>query len=900
MQFVLVPDAQAGFSVRKQLASETLTNVSVGTFSALIDLVKEAWLLPSTDLNNDDKFQQAFNDALPKVADAFWQQSYQIDDINTATVIEQNLRYILEALPLGEDLRAITDSESRITQYYNDFVTLFDVMDKTRPSQQEVASKWFELHQQAPLFNIEVISLIDISLFTPWQQQVLSTLQSLEKPQSAENKALRTKLEAMLNEKKQSSMNTLAKRLFTDNVSDELSLESSLAITRCRDSYQETEFVVAKIQKMIFDDHIDANSIAVMLPNNEHWQQLVPKMLNQAGIATSNFLASNSQYQWDFQLIKECLTLYVNILSDQVIAPMQYAAIVTNPLMPWSQSKGQQLAEKIFAGKLESLLEQEGCSQVISLLLTPTSIAVSDWLNQLIELLQFPRDVRVISKSRLQTLIAQQQLELVGQNKEDVVNLGFVINRFNPSNVSIDNDQPKYQKNSLLLLSENDVLYHQVEQLFVIGFNQDNYEFNTTLSSLFNAENWQELSKQSGLNLTHYLVKQDLKQAGFKQSLANVSDKLIITLSSLDLEGRTVNVSETLTDIAVCVQAQGKVEPEALISNVDTEILSALNQLSTGEELKFNLPKQLNLGQDLLASNLDSEGNHRPESPSSLSQMMVSPFAWWLNRNYLTLKDWPVEELTIMLKGTLAHKVFELFFKGKYQDVNGVFGQLFERAISEDAPFLATPRWRLERSQLKAEIHQSLVPFVQWCQVEQWQCIATEENLSGELFGLRVRGEADAIFSTPEQTLILDYKTSKSTGRIKPLESGYEVQTKIYRELYSQMDGIEQTKINSGYLTLKDSTLLCHQAINTIGCDDSLLNIAELNQYGNAQSANSEALIADRINQLHQGVIELNSVLDQSDWDKRGHKLEYAFEQYPLVKLFLCAAAEVEEGESNE
>lgn len=900
MQFILVPDAQAGFTVREFLARENVVNVIVGTFTALIDLMQEAWLLPNDE--QEEAFQQNLIEALPKVTGAFWLNSFQVDDVNTATVIERNLAYMLEALPLATQFQPISSNDSRIVRYFNDFVKLHELMGQARPLPQSVATKWFEQYQTPSLFNIDVISLIDTSLLSPWQQQVLNALNETRTQYSSEHEYLKEKL-ANLDHVRDSNnvLQTFAKQLFTDNSENELDIHDQLFITRCRDSLQEVELVVTKIQQLIATKKVDADSIAVLMPNDQYWQNLLAKMLSDAGIATSNHLAQQTKYQWDIQLIKDCLTLYANSLNNQTIAPMQYAAILTSPLMPWSQGLGQYFAETVFSGNIDLLIEKEECGSLVNLLIKPTEQPVFEWIQVIIEMLAFPKDGRITSKANLIENIANLKLEEIKGPKENSDALSRVINRLKPTQFQLASELPRYQLNSILLLTEDEVLMKPVTYLFMVGFNQGNYEFNTRVNSIYNADNWLTLAELSQLNLNHHQTSKTRKQLAFKQTLAHVTQQLMITLSSFDLSGETVNVSETLADIAFCVQAPGKVKPETLIKQLDSSFLNELNQIKhTKSAQAIAVPKQINLDKDLLASNVDKDGNVRPESPSSLSQIMLSPLAWWLNRNHLTIKTWPLEELTIMLKGTLAHKVFELFFKNNYQDVDTVFEQLFIQAIQEDASFLEAPRWRLERSQLSTEIYQALVPFVQWCTTENWHNIATEEKLSGTLFGLAVRGEADAIFETPEHTLILDYKTSKSDGRIKPLESGYELQTKVYRELYSQVKQQSIDTINSGYLTLKDSTLLCNQPIITKAAGASTIKIADISQYGTAQSEDAEILIQQRIEQLQQGIIQFNTNEDEKEWDQRGHKLQYVFEQYPLVKLFLYQTQSNEEGAADE
>ena len=293
--------------------------------------------------------------------------------------------------------------------------------------------------------------------------------------------------------------------------------------------------------------------------------------------------------------------------------------------------------------------------------------------------------------------------------------------------------------------------------------------------------------------------------------------------------------------------------------------------------------------------NKDKEGKSRAESPSSLEKMMISPLAWLLGRQGLEPKGWDVQSLGVALKGTIAHKVFELHFDSEsdctYGQGTSDYEVLYQTALEEDAAFLLQPQWRLERTQLKHEIKEALSPFLDWCETEGWTIHSTEQRLAGELWSLPLKGFVDVVLENEQKTLILDYKKSKSKDRITRLNSGYDLQTLIYRELFNQQEGGNPVSIHSGYYTLNDQTLVLD-----VFASSSVKGItkAQLAVDLDGQSEKAVIKIKERIKQLREGEVLLNQEDDIDFWKEFGIKAEYSIDGNPLVGHFMKPVEEQE------
>ncbi len=129
------------------------------------------------------------------------------------------------------------------------------------------------------------------------------------------------------------------------------------------------------------------------------------------------------------------------------------------------------------------------------------------------------------------------------------------------------------------------------------------------------------------------------------------------------------------------------------------------------------------------------------------------------------------------------------------------------------------------------------------------------------------------------QTLIVDYKSSKHGSRLKRLEKGYELQTLIYRELFQQ--GTKDGEVMSGYYTLNDTTLLTDKPLKP----SDQLNVLQPEPNLTAQSAEAVELVQERLRDLNSGTIKLNERTDEKFWKDRGITA-YALTDNPVVSRF--------------
>ena len=305
---------------------------------------------------------------------------------------------------------------------------------------------------------------------------------------------------------------------------------------------------------------------------------------------------------------------------------------------------------------------------------------------------------------------------------------------------------------------------------------------------------------------------------------------------------------------------------------------------------------------------LDGSGKPRPLSASGFDTLMVSPLAWFLQREDIVPLRWAPEELDPMTKGTLAHEVFEnLFRAGTPLPAAGMIksaaGKLLNEAILRLAPFLTGTEWYVERRNLLNDVETAAL---RWREL-LFRCgasiLGVETSLTGEFEGMPIRGRTDLILSLPSGGIfVVDYKKSTSRSRRKCMEEGYDLQASLYRRMLrfgKVADGgvealsralKEGGEIGVLYYMMDDQRALT----DTSGwIPRSVSGVQEL---GSEISRNGEVLVRERIRALRSGIIPLNRENDAETFEKIGVKT-YALEDSPLVMRFAHPAPAEEDVE---
>ena len=877
MDFVLVDDGLGASHMRQQLAADALCGVKVGNFNTLLDTLADLWLLPQPE---DEWHNQLQHHALQQDK-AFWAESIRVDEPSTLGQLNASLRFLLSYLPLNERLQPLPHPASRHQHYYNDLVTLHKAMHYQRPPEQELATHWLNQAKAPSLDTLTLHRCMEDAALLPWQREVIEALHHLGPVET--NKALSERLATITQagDDQTSVLTRFTQGLFDPTHPSPLAnAQGALHWLACRDAVEEVEVITAMVQQALAQG-TPPEQIAILYPHGTDYPLWLEQSLGHAGILLSNVRASDAVFDWQLALLRDLIDCH-----SPAASPMAWMSVLTNPLMPWSAVKGHYFAERFAAGALKPD-EHKAEYPLLGYLFEEVAkdpAGLLAWLGEVVSHTR-ARNRFGLTEHRLQQyLIELGELFSLYQALPFEEQLLRVLTQLQPGSLPLAKDKERLL-HAVTMFSDRETLPFAVNQLFVLGFNQGNYAYRPSQSGVLPRHTLDEMADSLPMTLPSIAQEQGQWQARFRQLMARAKQGITFTLSRHAYDGSPLAPSESLLDMALCIQGKDKLKPEQLIVHCheSSHPLLGYREADTPEAPEVLLG-DLHFERDILLAIETLHGKRRGESPSSLETLMTSPLAWLLNRLGLESRVWASLTLDVMLQGTIAHKVFELYQAHQHMPFSeDLLDKLFAQAVDEGAPFLNQAQWRLERIQLRQQVAKALSPFIQWCQGQGWHISQVEEHLKGELWDWTVRGYADAILTKKDAILILDYKKSSSKDRVTRLKAGYDLQTWIYRELYQQMHG--KQSLHSGYYNLNDTTLVLDDPKlqgDPIGTE---LRVAVPGVSIEQQSTLAREQITERFRQIRQGSIPLNEQSDTALWQPLGIKL-YALESNPLVNRF--------------
>ena len=895
MDFILVPDALAANEVRYALAKNNTVGTRVGSFPVLLETLAELWLLEPTTQNWDDLLQEK---ALA-MENAFWSKSIQVDELATIKAITTSLQFLLDHSPVGSELQTLTTPKNRQQRYYNDLINLQQAI-QVLPDQHQLVKQWLAVCNGSELEPLNLYPTFDVQDLLPWQQGVLTVIQNKGwlQPQANKYKSLLPTIQSSSDH-----IRNLATTLF-HKIDEPLSQpKDNVLWLKCRDAAEEAEATVAIIQKALEEDKQQPEDFAVVVPKGSSHSQWLDYYLQKAGIQASNIRPVANRVDWQAALIQNLLS---HLAQPTVSMAMQ--SVLINPLMPWGSVTGQRFADRYRS--YQSAVSKDEEQQIILTILQgsetkPLSInsasQVFEWLRNVSEQLSYKKVIGFGKKRMHEQLSQLERLFKLHAELSFEQQLNKVLKQLTVGTISLNDERQRYL-DAVLVLEESEALPKSVQQLFVLGFNNGHYEYKQNYTGALKRQDWEELRNSSNSsilqNIPSLLDEQRCWKHSFTCLLQAAQQRIIFMRSLTDAEGKLLDVSETLIDMALCYSKPEQLDPEALECSLAASSLITWDTLHPTKTVASDFPEELQLqleqGNNLVGIYHNYDGQVRPESPSSLEKMMLSPLAWLLSRLRIESKKWEVATLKPNVAGSIAHQVFEDY--ADFQDE--VWDELkvrhcIDKAVNKHGFFLNGPIFTMAKQQLSNDIVKALAAMHEWRQQkdennQHWRITEKEKKLSGKEFGVAVQGNTDAILQKGDDVLILDYKNTQHKNRLLQLKEGYELQTRLYRSLYHQTLKKETGSdakgiVTSGYYTMKDQMLITDYALQSS-------KSVQVKQAGDKsladQSKNAETHILETIDKLKNGVITLNSAEDEKMWGKTRGLSVYTLTEDRLVQRF--------------
>jgi ATP-dependent helicase/nuclease subunit B len=913
LQFLLTPDRGAARRIRRDLAeSGAKIGVAVGGWEDLLDRAQHAYLVgPPTN-----EWNAQFRGALEEFEDAFWTKSLRAAPDETAAAVEASFLQVLRGIPPGTRLKdaaadATSGLQERAARHITDLARLHDVLGGVLPPELASASTMLAVPAEEACGRIAVCRIEGHPRLDAWQRAVVTKLgEDLASAGGAPDPALELLLEASLQSTPRASAGSalghLQRRIF-GGCEDLVPLDESVQFLGLRDPLEEAEVAAGMIQHALDrEPELALSDFALLLPNDSFTRSAVAATFNAAGVPLAGIEISTPRRDLAHEAV------YAFLVCQRESAPLiAQATLLSSPLQAWDAATGMGLADQAMQGHRPQL--DNGAPEASEKALRILSSRPTDRPDRLAGRLRTfagivrggeafdsaRRDVRELCDELAQLLDATTEIPWDQLERTATPRL------LNAEPESV------YTREGVTILDESLEAWRDARRLIVIGSAAGHYPADTTVSPVFTGRDIADLAR-GGFDLTTGAELLAERRARFRRQLAVPCEEVTFLIPRRNAAGDTLALSSSLAFIAQ--HFENIEDDESLVIDVDgTDGLNKARGLAVAPAAVPELPREIHSGDLALGRNLleigNTDGVLSPNSPSRLETLLVSPFAWLLERADLLPRDWAPESFDPMIQGTLAHAVFEELFTvnaplPSEEEIRARLPDLTRDAISAKAGFAAGSAWGIERFRLQQDIEEAALAWRRLLEKIDARIIACEVKLEGTLpgfdvpgtdgHGLPLRGTADVVLEHPDGTLrVVDYKKSRSTDRRTRMQAGFDLQASLYRAMLETGGPVHEEhaplraaaenapRIGVLYYTMNDQTALSDgPALQGTGADG-------FESFGDDVSKGALEMLHEQVADVARGRVRLNSTGDEKLFpNKLGIKL-YALDNSPLLRNFL-------------
>ena len=904
IHYLLVPDSGAARRLRRLLAEDSARiGVVVGVWPELVALARDNRVVTASE----SSWQEQLHAALVDLPDGFWAESYQNSPQETGTVIANAYTELLQETDPAKPFGGLEDGglQGRGGAHLRDLSRLHSALAGGLPDSLSDIRQLLDLDASEGLRGLCVYFSENFPRLSAWQAALIAHLNSGTNAQP--DKALQSALDSLtLPPKKQkkstSSLGALQKKLF-ELPKRKFKLDDSIQWLGVRDFYEEAEVAVGMVQSMRREDpELALSDVGLLVPNLVEYEGALRDAFGISGLP----LAGLADGSWRRDPGRELMLNFLRV--RQKPAPnMAVAACLTSPLMPWSMAEGASAAQSVIDGdwKISDWHEisDEG-KRILNLLREGDKRggSLARALRQLVKHLEPDHGLDAdVERAR----IASEQVCAV-LVKDEPVDWPSVRRLVLPQHLAnaVETD---FSQEGVTVWREGREAWRPVRHLLVLGFSAGHYPSRAHSSPVFTEADTKALAESTGLPIYTQRARLDAARTLLRRQLNLVSDSVSFLIPRRDAAGGAQSPSDALEFM---LHLYDKEEDEVLSLDIAVDRNQARfiaeNTVEDAVAPGMRPFADIDLGVDLLSRRVDKDGNPKPESPSALEKMMVSPLVWLLQRLYAEPAMWAAEDANVLLQGTLAHTVFEtIFAQDSELPARGKLPALVKKALAEaikrEAPFMQAPAWKVECRLLEAQLEKAAGAWHDTLKQLGADVIGTEMWLQGDLDTLPIHGQADALLSLPgNRLLVVDYKKSGASSRRRRMERGYDSQVELYR-MMMQTGGPkdpEKEKL-AQRLQQSDSIGVVYYNMNDtiVLSDTGIEESAKLPGWevleGDVSLA-AMSLIRERIAALRKGRVRLNRDTDADFFDTKAGVTPYALEVTPLTGLFMLAEAEGE------
>ena len=837
-----------------------------------------------------------------------WSESLAVAPEQTAAAVSAMLRQVMLATPDLDPARINTSAlpeGSRARTHLEALVALWRAHPEAIPAEIRKLGDLLACGAGDALQPMGVIRRSDDPRHTALERAVLAHLSAHHGDIGLEDSdyhqlivarlAAAAPAQTLLGHVQRHSLDPIATRHASDD---------SIAILSARDSLTEAEAAAATVQRWLRSDStLRPSDVAVILPGSSDYAFALGETFARAGLLVSSLAGTPARRNVGGEAVLHFLQC-----RRRPAPAMALASLYCSPVLCWPPAVGNELARSVMQGDFEPYAARDlngKPATLFALIRSPSPSTNSQLKEHLRRFRALLCEDEALEADVLEAKVQIARLSAaIGTALDSAEPEWDKLVQFAAAYQPIQAERGGYNLGGVSVLHAQELPSRRYRRLVVLGFNDGCYPSSPSGNPFFLDSEVALIAEKTGLTLPSQASHLDTALATFTRQLSAVSEQAILLMSERDRLGAALSPSSSLPLIARLVE--GCDDPEKLVvslSRGEGTIWDRLIDWRAPPEFKSaeapDIPANFDLGTNLLGLRRKEDGTPRPQSPSRLENLLVSPLAWVLGELGAKHVAWAPEALDVMLRGSLAHEVFEqLFVPGSDHPDDATIAarvpELLTDRIRALAPFLQGAAWTVERLALESEITTSAKHWSRVLSSLGAEIVGNEFWLAGNLLGHPVHGKADCLLRLPDgQPVVVDYKKSSSGTRRQRLNKGYDLQVDLYR----RMDVRVSEKSSEGvlriaatltawnglpavaYHTLNDGAVLINGAN---GIDDDHVEVIE----GDI-AHNAIALVKARFEALKAGRLDLNSTADAKYFQKEAALGTYALDDSPLVSAFM-------------
>ncbi len=682
---------------------------------------------------------------------------------------------------------------ARPQRVVRDLTRLAQALDGSLPGSLGVIQSLLRADSASSLHAIRVYASETVMNLTRWQ---LDLVEKLNRDASLAGTPVDPELWAELEEilarrsraEGGSALEALQCQLFAPSGS-ESAVDHSVQCVGVRDFYQEAEITAGMAQSLLASDRdLAPADIGILLPDEFSYAIALEDAFELAGLALSGLRGE----RWRRDLGAEAVFHF--LFCRQKPAPaMALSACLSSPLMPWTIEDGADMARRVMEGRYD-LAAPSGAGREAQAMLEVIRQDDNDPSRLQAALDRFASLLSGGEEFSMHRARARDAAKRARETLEGAPQIDWVAARRAASPRHITNGEPAFfSLEGVTVLRERHEPWRDVRHLFVLGFHQGRYPREPRSSAVFPSDDLLEIRRALAIPIGDPAEELGRRRQRFRRQLSAASDSVTLLIPRRQETGTPQSPSESLVFVERLLS--GSRAGKSLVAELDSaDDRARIRYLALAPSSKAAPPRQyrcggLNLDRDLIALRSDSDGRTRPESPSSLETLLVSPLAWLLRRIDAEPLAWAPETAGPSVLGSLAHGMFERLFRPgavlpKRSGMSPRARKVLDEVALQQAPFIRNPQWRVERLHLAEQAAKAAVMWRDALEKLGAKVLASEQWLQGDWSRISVHGQADLILAVDgDRLLIVDYKWSRSGGRSKRMETGFDTQATLYRAM---------------------------------------------------------------------------------------------------------------------